>query len=59
MTTTAEDTTYVTGLECIQCGARFPEGPMLNGCPACRRPGWASNVTVTYDLDAVRRGPGL
>lgn len=59
MATKMGKTTYVTGLECIQCGAKFPEGPMLNGCPACRRPGWASNVTVTYDLEAARRDTGL
>jgi len=46
---------YVTGLVCLRCQARYPATTMFEGCPACRAVGVASNVTPTYDELALRQ----
>lgn len=46
-------TTYVTGLECLDCGATFEDRPMFDGCPSCRTDAFVSNVAPTYDYDAI------
>src|ERR687884_1676315 len=47
--------TYLTGLVCLRCQARYPASTMFEGCPACRAAGVASNVTPTYDEPALRQ----
>ncbi|MDZ4686720.1 MAG: threonine synthase [Planctomycetaceae bacterium] len=41
---------FVTHLECANCGVRYAADQVHNLCTACQRPLW-----VRYDLDAVRR----
>lgn len=41
---------FVTHLECANCGEKYDAAIVHNLCPACQRPLW-----VKYDLDAVRR----
>lgn len=42
------------GLRCVSCGARYPIGPMHEGCPACVTDDFRSGLTPEYDYDAVR-----
>ncbi len=46
--------TFVRGLRCVHCRARYPLAPMFEGCPACATDGFASGVTPEYDYDALR-----
>lgn len=46
--------TYATGLRCVHCEAQYPLESMFEGCPACADNDFASGVTTTYDLDALR-----
>lgn len=41
---------YVTHLECANCGAHYDAGLLHNLCTACQRPLW-----VRYDLAAMKR----
>ncbi|HUQ72837.1 MAG TPA: threonine synthase [Planctomycetaceae bacterium] len=41
---------FVTHLECANCGVKYAANQIHNLCTACQRPLW-----VRYDLDAVRR----
>lgn len=45
---------YLTGLECIRCGAAFGIEPRFDGCPECRSVAPA-NLTARYDFQAIRR----
>jgi len=45
---------YVTGHECLHCGATLPDRPHFEGCPECRSEEFVSNVVPTYDFDAIR-----
>ena len=45
---------FLTGLACIRCGVTFPPEPRFDGCPRCRVQA-PSNLTPTYDYDAIRR----
>ena len=40
---------FVTHLECANCGKQFTAGQPHNLCTDCQRPLW-----VRYDLDAVK-----
>ena len=42
--------TFVTHLECANCGQRFDSGRLHNLCTACQRPLW-----VRYDLAKVKK----
>ena len=44
---------FLSGLECIRCGAEYPVEPRFDGCPKCaaRAP---SNLTPTYDDAGIR-----
>ena len=41
---------FVTHLECANCGETYQAGKVYNLCTTCQRPLW-----VRYDLDAVKR----
>ena len=41
---------FVTHLECANCGQRYDANRLHNLCTACQKPLW-----VRYDLDAVKR----
>ncbi|MBU6398992.1 MAG: threonine synthase [Verrucomicrobia bacterium] len=41
---------FVTHLECANCGQRYEAAQVHNLCPACQRPLW-----VRYDLTALKR----
>ena len=45
---------YVTGLQCLNCGTSFSDEPMFEGCPECRTDEFTSNVAPVYDYDALR-----
>jgi len=47
---------YVTGLECLNCGETYPDEPLFAGCPACETEDFVSNVVPTYDFDAIADG---
>ena len=42
--------TFVTHLECANCGQRYDANQIHNLCTACQKPLW-----VRYDLDAVKK----
>jgi threonine synthase len=42
---------FVTHLECANCGQRYDADKVHNLCTACQRPLW-----VRYDLDALKKG---
>lgn len=44
---------YAIGLECVNCGAKFPLSKMFEGCPKCKNDKFASNLTVIYDYDKI------
>lgn len=46
--------TYVTGLRCVYCDARYPLAPMFEGCPACASDDFASGLTPIYDEAGLR-----
>ncbi len=45
---------YLTHLECSDCGRRLDAGVLQNVCPVCKRP-----LLARYDLDAARRSIDL
>lgn len=45
---------HVDELQCLHCGAQFPEQPMFDGCPECRTDERIANVAPGYDYDALR-----
>lgn len=53
--------TFATGLRCVRCDARYPLGPMFEGCPACASADVRSGVTPDYDyrrlVQAIGTGP--
>jgi threonine synthase len=42
-------------LFCLNCGATFPLRPLLDGCGQCAKPNFRANLSVGYDLKAIRR----
>ncbi|MFZ5782205.1 MAG: threonine synthase [Pseudomonadota bacterium] len=54
-----------SALVCVRCSARYPVDRFADDCPACRKAGAPSNLTVAYDTlpgegtrrDALRRRP--
>lgn len=48
-----DKSTYVTGLECLNCGSTFKDKPYFKGCPKCRTEDFVSNVVPKYDFDAI------
>lgn len=43
---------FVTGLRCVHCDARYPVAAMFEGCPACAAADFASGLTPDYDYAA-------
>jgi len=51
---TRESPSYLTGLECVRCGERYPADRLFVGCG--RHSGLeAANLTATYDYDGIGR----
>ncbi len=44
---------FLSGLECIRCGAEYPIEPRFDGCPKCAAEA-PSNLTPTYDDAGIR-----
>jgi len=49
---------YLLGLACVYCDARYAVEPMSAGCPACRSATFASSLTPTYDYEQLRKDLG-
>lgn len=47
-------TSFATGLRCLRCDARYPLGPLYEGCGACATADFRSGVTAEYDYAALR-----
>ena len=46
--------TMVTGLKCLNCGHKFPEGQFFEGCKECQTEKLRSNLTVTYNYERLK-----
>lgn len=44
---------FITGLECLKCGAEYKDERMFSGCPRCRTDKFLSTVIVSYDYDRL------
>ena len=44
---------YLSHLQCVYCGTRYPSRPMSEGCPACRSESFASGLTAIYDYERL------
>ena len=45
---------FVTGLECLKCGAKYQDERVFSGCPRCGTDSFLSTVTVFYDYDRLQ-----
>lgn len=45
---------YLDGLQCLNCGATFPNQPTFDGCPECRTDDFTSNLAPVYDYETLR-----
>jgi threonine synthase len=50
--------TLATGLRCVRCDARYPLGPMFEGCPRCATGAFRSGLTPDYDYAGLAAALG-
>lgn len=48
-------TSFATGLRCLHCDARYPLGPLFEGCTACATKDFRSGLTPVYDYAALKQ----
>lgn len=46
--------TMVTGIKCLNCGYKLPEGQFFEGCKECQTEKLVSNLTVAYDYERLK-----